>query len=169
MKLEKWGLIAEIVGAFAIVVTLVMLIFEIRGNTEELRAAALTNLADRNQALMLTVLTSPQLVEAGSREIQGEELNAAQRLLLDQYFAATLKAHEESFIAYRAGRLEEEVWQTRANLLVGMLSNERQLRRWVGRRDSGWYVQDFVDWLDRALEESGGEEYTRWLEEIGRN
>ena len=38
MKLEKWALIAEIVGGVAIVVTLIALIVELRGNTGAIRA-----------------------------------------------------------------------------------------------------------------------------------
>jgi hypothetical protein len=40
MRLEKWALIAEVVGSVAIVVTLVVLILELRTNTELARVAA---------------------------------------------------------------------------------------------------------------------------------
>ena len=39
MKLEKWALIAEIVSSVAVVVTLVLLLFEVRENTDIARAA----------------------------------------------------------------------------------------------------------------------------------
>ena len=38
MKLEKWALIAEIVSSFAVVVTLILLVVELRDNTVALRA-----------------------------------------------------------------------------------------------------------------------------------
>jgi len=39
-KLQKWALIAEIVGGLAIVVSLVFLIIEVRGNSNLIRANA---------------------------------------------------------------------------------------------------------------------------------
>ncbi len=38
MKLEKWALIAEVVGGLAVVATLIVLIAEIRSNTEAISA-----------------------------------------------------------------------------------------------------------------------------------
>ena len=46
MKLEKWALIAEIVGSFAIVATLIVLIVESRGNTEAIRASTYQAVVD---------------------------------------------------------------------------------------------------------------------------
>ena len=153
-KLSDLASIAEIIASVAVVVTLVVLISEVRGNTDEIRAAALTNLADRNQALMLTVLSSPHLADVYSQQVQGEELSIADELLLSQYFAATVKAAEESFIAYRDGRLDEEIWRTRAKLVLDMVASVHSRDLWEDRRDTGWYVQDFVDWFDAELAEA---------------
>jgi len=38
LKLEKWALMAEVVGSCAVVLTLIILIVEIRGNSDEMRA-----------------------------------------------------------------------------------------------------------------------------------
>lgn len=42
MKLEKWASIAEIACGFAIIVTLIILIVEVRGNTDAIRAQTLS-------------------------------------------------------------------------------------------------------------------------------
>ncbi len=150
-KLSSWASIAEIVSSVAVIVTLVVLILEIRGNTQEIRAAAITNLSGRTQSLITGAMANPALVEANVREAQGEELSPSDEYLLNQALALRMKYTEESFLAYRAGRLNEDLWLTRANLLLDYLENENNRRRWAARQGRGWYVQSFVDWLNSEI------------------
>jgi hypothetical protein len=151
LKLEKWALIAEIIGGFAIVVTLIFLIVEIRGNSAAIRAATATSISDRTQALILSSLANPALMEASLRDANGDELSALDEMLLSQSHAARLKLAEESFIAFRGENLDPDVWLTRAEFALDTLASERERSRWAVRRESGWYVQDFVDYIDAEL------------------
>jgi len=38
VKVEKWAVIADVVGALAVVMTLIVLIVEVRGNTDAIRS-----------------------------------------------------------------------------------------------------------------------------------
>jgi hypothetical protein len=151
LKLEKWALIAEIVGAFAIVVTLIFLIVEIRGNSSAIRAATATSIADRTQTLILSSLANRTLMEARLRDANGDELSALDEIFLNQSHGASMKLAEESFIAFRDGNLDPDVWLTRAEIVLDNLASERERGRWAVRRESGWYVQDFVDYIDGEL------------------
>ena len=157
MKLEKWALIAEIAGGLAIVVTLVILIIEIRGNSDAIRAATAAGISERTQTLILAQMSNPAFLEAASREAQGEELSELDESLLNQAQGVRMKLAEESFSAFRAGHLDEEVWQTRAETVLDSLARESERRRWAVRRASGWYVQGFVDFIDSGLSEREGE------------
>ena len=151
MKLEKWALIAEIIGGIAIVVTLMVLIVEIRGNSAAIRAATATSISDRTQTLILSSIANPSLMEARLRDANGDELSALDQMLLNQQHGASMKLAEESFIAFRDGNLDTDVWLTRAEIVLDNLASERERRRWAGRRESGWYIQDFVDYIDAEL------------------
>ncbi len=157
MKLEKWALIAEIIGSFAIVVTLIILIFEIRGNTGEIRAATQANIAARTQAIPLALMTNPQWADVFDRRIAGEELSSAEETQYFAYSVAVLKLAEEAFLVYRDGRLDEEIWQTRANFALNFFSFEQDREVWEINRGSGNYVPGFVEWFDAALVERYGE------------
>ncbi len=157
MKLEKCALIAEIVGSFAIVVTLIILILEIRGNTGEIRAATQANLAARTQVLPLSLMTNPQWADVFYRRNTGEELSPAEETQFFSYFVAVLKLAEEAFLVYRDGRLDEEIWQTRANFALNTFSREQDREVWETNRGSGNYVPEFVEWFDAALVERYGE------------
>lgn len=71
MKLEKWALIADVIGSVAIVVTLVILITEVRTNTELSRVAAydaVTRDFDDSRTLSLA---DPELLELFHQFTQG--------------------------------------------------------------------------------------------------
>ncbi len=151
MRLEKWALIAEIISGIAIVVTLIFLIVEIRGNSAAIRAATTTSISDRTQTLILSSMANPALMEASLRDADGDELSALDEALLSQSHAASMKLAEESFIAFRDGNLDPDVWLTRAEIVLDNLASEQERGRWAVRRESGWYVQDFVDYIDAEL------------------
>jgi len=157
MKLEKWALVAEVIGGMAIVVTLVFLIIEIRGNSAAIRAATATSISDRTQTALLSIMSNPALMEASLRQAHGEELSALDEALLSQRHAANMKLAEESFIAFRDGNLDPEIWLTRAEVVLDNLASEQERTRWAVRRESGWYVQDFVEYIDAELAERYGQ------------
>ncbi len=59
-KLSDWASIAEIVSGVAIVVTLIVLILQVQGNTDELRAASQTTISGRIQAVVLATIENPR-------------------------------------------------------------------------------------------------------------
>ncbi len=91
------------------------------------------------------------MMEAMLRESRGEDLSPLDELLLSRSHAVNLKLAEEAFIAFRQGNLEEEVWQTRLEFVLDRLASEHERARWATRRESGWYVQGFVDYIDAEL------------------
>ena len=157
MKLEKWALIAEIVGGVAIVGTLIFLIVEIRGNSAAIRASTATSISERSHTQIMSHLAIPALMEARLREFAGDQLSAMDEMMLDQSFAAGMKLAEESFIAFRDGNVDAEVWLTRAEIVLDNLASEAARDRWARRRLSGWYVQGFVDYIDSEIASRYGE------------
>ena len=61
MNLQKAALVAEIVGSIAVVITLVVLIFEVRGNTDAILAGNRQSVAARTGDFALTVAGNPEL------------------------------------------------------------------------------------------------------------
>lgn len=157
MKLERWALIAEIIGGIAIVVTLVFLIIEIRGNSAAIRAATATSISDRTHTQIMSSISNLALMEAAIRDADGAQLSALDEILLSQRHGANMKLAEESFIEFRAGNLDPEVWLTRAEQVLDNMASERERDRWSARRESGWYIQDFVLYIDAELAERYGQ------------
>ena len=151
MKLEKFALVGEIVGSVAIVVTLIILIVEIRGNTGEMRAATLANLAARTQAMPLAAVTNSQWAGVLARQQAGEELTPSEQVQYFLYLIAVLKLAEEAFIAYEGERLDERIWLTRAAFALNNFDSVSNREHWASIRTRGTFVPSFVNWFDVAL------------------
>jgi len=156
LKLERTALIAEIIGSAAIVITLIVLIFQIRGNTEEMRAATLADLAARTQEIPLAAVMNPQWAGLLARMQAGEELTSSEQMQHFLYLVVVLKLAEEAYIAYDDGRLDDETWLTRAALALNTFDSENNRERWAYIRTLETFVPRFVSWFDAALSDRYG-------------
>ena len=91
MKLEKWALIAEIVGSVAVVTTLIFLIIEIRGNSAAVRAESLTSISERTSMLSMDAIANLLYVGAVSRELRGEDLSTEDEFVLANGLGARIR------------------------------------------------------------------------------
>ncbi len=75
MKLEKWALIAEIIGGVAIVLSLLFVGLEIRGNTQVARAEAYESNIDSINEWRLELIRDPRLVATAGEfyEVFGDD------------------------------------------------------------------------------------------------
>ncbi len=158
MNTTKMVAMSEIISSAAIVITLIILIFEVRSNTEETRAATLTNIAGRTQQFTIAHMTNPQVEQVWNQMSSGGDLDDADSGLVGSLIIAALKVAEESYIAYKDGRLDEEIWDTRATLALAALSSGRAREIWMNEmRNRGTFIKEFAEWLDTALLEKYGE------------
>ena len=64
MKLERWAMVGEIIASIAIVVTLAILIVELRGNTNAIQVATIDNVTGGWIGLNESVVSDPQVARA---------------------------------------------------------------------------------------------------------
>jgi len=115
LNLEKWALVAEVVGALAIVVTLALLLLEVRENSDLSRVAAYQDVTRDFDEWRSLVLTDPELLDLFSmlrEEGEWPDVSADPRadakllLLLANQFSGA----ERAYIAYRGGIVGEQEW-----------------------------------------------------------
>jgi len=113
VKLEKLALISEIVGGVAIVVSLVILIVEIRGNTDAVYAQ--TSVAQRtleNARRSRLIENTGGFVDLRARVRDGEALTAAESFRWEMFLRDQLDNFEWQFLEAEAGRLPVELLNT---------------------------------------------------------
>jgi len=97
MKLEKWALIAEVVGAFAIVFTLALLLLELRENNHLLERQAGVERAERvSRPFIESDLLSP--IMAKIKEVDSDYIGGATRAFMDRYSLSYVEA--DRFVRY---------------------------------------------------------------------
>ncbi len=154
--LSDWASIAEIIGAAAVVASLLYVGYEIQRNTKVALATNRQAIASRAQELALYsaetniygLLFDPNSIDA--------ELTESERNSVIAYVGALLRTTEEAYLLYRDGMLDEEYWGTRAGVLLAALRSSTARQVYIDTRDAGFYTRDFVSWADGALMEKYG-------------
>ena len=110
MKVESYALTAEIIGAVAIVVTLVILIVELRGNTDAVRAQTINAAYQAEWQRRDTVVSNDGgIAEIIVKSMSGEELTRVERFRLARYYTNLLDTFEYQFGEMQAGRLPADL------------------------------------------------------------
>jgi len=157
MKLEKYALIAEVVSAIAIVITLIFVIVEIRANTHATLAANRQSLAGRTEQFLATQSTSPEIAALVVKVRKGEELSAEERYQYGSFLGHALRLAEEGYLQYLDDSLSSEYWQTRARNTIDSRMNSRLSRElYYEWSELGWFTPQFTEWLDGELESKYG-------------
>jgi hypothetical protein len=155
MNTSKIADLSEILSSIAVVVTLVVLILEVRSNTDEVRASTMATIAGRTQQFNIAHMTHPEVELVWGKMTQEGDLSAAEIETVTSLVIGALKIAEESYIAYINGRLDEEVWLTRARLALAAMRHEQSREIWSSfLRYHNSFVPVFVEWLDAALIEN---------------
>ena len=154
LRLSDWANIAEVVGALAVVLSLIYVGIQVRDNTEAVRASNRQQLVDRAHSATNNAATSPELAAAIAKLSRGEMLTPAEHVQYSFFVRAMLYDVQEAYLLYREGRLDERYWKTRSALFSAYM--EQSLAQEVYSRDKGQGVlhQDFVTWADSVLQEN---------------
>jgi len=146
LKLSDWASIAEIIGAIAVVVSLLYLAAQINGQTQEARAAAMHEFMvgwRESTAAFTDRELSETFVKASSNF---ESLTKSDRLILFGGLHGLIRLFEEAFLQYKQKRLDPGLWDAINRQYSSLLSDPVYKRYWEMRGD--WYHQEFRQYVD---------------------
>ena len=154
MKLEKWALLAEIVSGVAIVVTLIVLIFETNANTGATLAANRQSIASRAEAILFRQ-TDPALARVIAKVVQGSDLDEVESIIYFGFLHGRMRNVEEAYLQYLEGNLSRQYWETRLNAALANL--QTQYSREVFYEAITAYTQEFREEITQAITQEYGE------------
>jgi hypothetical protein len=113
LKLSDWADISQIVSGFAVVVTLVFLIFEIRDNTSVTRAAVWERSADRLIELRYHTLDNPEVARLFQAWLDGDDegFTRTDSIRQVQLVGNIFQALEQAYFAKQYGLLGPAEWR----------------------------------------------------------
>lgn len=133
MKLEKYALLAEILASVAVVVTLVVLLIEVRGNTAAIRAATLlevNKIARDHLVLMWSDANASRIDQIGSQDLS--QLTADERQRYYWNVRSFWLGMQTVYRQYDLGILPEEEWQVYHDVICLNISWPGTRELWTG-------------------------------------
>lgn len=145
--------IAELLGAIAVVVSLVYVAAQVKANTRQARLDGARDLAVRVSEISIAVASSR---EAGQLLLRGggdyDNLDAVDQVRFRALMNALFRGLEQQFHLRREGALDEEEWAAVENLILDFASLPG-VQRYFAERGQ-WYTPGFLEvvWRSTPLE-----------------
>ncbi|NKC00321.1 MAG: hypothetical protein GKR90_17795 [Pseudomonadales bacterium] len=146
MNWEAIGAIGEIVGALAVVISLVYLALQIRTQNREAKLSSIHEITTAHRDV-LSQLQNPNIsdiwVEATT---DFENLEPSKQVRFVSVAVNIYKVSEEAYYQAQSGRLESHIWQ-------GMVAQLSEFHSWPGAQQV-WrfrqsnFSQPFIDFVD---------------------
>jgi len=155
VKLEKWALIAEIVGGIAIVVSLIFVGYQVRQNTQVTQVAAYQQLISGISEFNTQTLANPGLravrikLNSGTRI---EELNPDEQQIINAFLYLAYRNGDMAYMQYRNGMIDEDRLISGLGILVNFLELPTVQRHWEQRKSG--FVVEYRAYIDELIEQA---------------
>ena len=156
MNWDALAAVGELIGAVAVLASLLYLANQVRQNTEVARSAARQGIAESAMSEVSSIIDNADLARLLFREISGETLEDHEDYRVQLFTFRSLRFYENCHYQYRNGMLEDEEWEAfRYNL--SLLFELRMYNHfWVGHeRQFTPVFRAFVEDLRSELDEAG--------------
>jgi len=150
MSWDALAAVAELLGAFGVIASLVYLGTQVRSGTEQSRQAAAQSVQGKLNSLLETLASNPPLADAYVRGSAGlTALSPSELMQVSAMYLAVLRSYEELWHYRVAGAVDEWAWTSVRSLLESM-SGAQGFRDWWTARGS-WFSADFQEHVNSTL------------------
>jgi hypothetical protein len=151
---EAISAIGQIVGAIALVISLIYVASEVRRNTRATHLSAMRSMHDAFNRWVQQIAEHPDLRELYYRGIDDfDSLEGADLVGFSSLMHGAFRNNEEIYHLHAKGHLEEDVWR-------GWEAVMRDINAYPGvqawwRSRSHWFSEKFVKFVDQAQQTAG--------------
>jgi len=150
MNIQDLGALAEVVGAIAVVISLVYVGIQIRKNTYESRISRAQYLMDANSDLNALVAGSVDLSRVARIGIQDfQALNEDEQFQFSMLFFSVMNKYDFAYHQVLDGELEKKYWQKMSFELPLYVSLPGMNEWW--QRDKTRFSPEFIDHVERGV------------------
>jgi len=153
LKLKKWALVAEILSAIAVVLSLIFVGLEIRQNSQT-QVQAATQAALRDFAAASRSYSADSKISCiylrGSQDF--ESLNDLEKFRFSSHALHNFRAIQEMYSLMQDGAVDLDSWLSIDAIARGTLSRPG-VQQWVSLRRQ-WFTEEFQVYLDEVISNS---------------
>ena len=151
-ELAQYGLVAEIVAAIAVVVSLLFLAFQVREQSSQLaRQVGQDRLATFSEVRRAVFSDSYPGEILDKAVTTPDQLSVGERFVLDNLFSEIIFAAYYYHSDISAGRINSGAWPLTMDWVNKALSNQYGMSWWSAHKNN--FAPDFAQEIDRALNE----------------
>ena len=150
-KLSQLANIAEVVGALAVVISLLYVGLQVRDSARAVRSAAVNDANTSVQAWYLSLSNNRQVTENWlDGLLSPEALDTDDEYQFTMTLHSAFLAFQNSFLLAREGSLDEEIMGSITAALLPTRELPGMRRYW--RQRQGYFYPDFVDYVNGLLD-----------------
>ena len=142
MSLQDLGAIGEVVGAVAVVVSLIYVAHQIRENSRHVRASMYYATNDAFYRWFAVLAGHPDLSELWLRAARGETLEPDEQMRLGSVAAMLFLAYENNYEQLKLGAIERDTLSLARSDITRLLS-QPALQLWWQRRAPSTLTPEF--------------------------
>jgi hypothetical protein len=166
--MEEWAAVAEIVGAIAVVVTLVYLSIQVRhskksldANTTAIRGQVISDVTKNMQDHMMMVVQGRDVASVVQKMATEDELEPDDALLLDMLLTAMFVARQNEYFQWKQGMLDESVFRSLHHIIFTILGTPSGIH-WWRHEGSKLVAPEFVEFVDQLVAENLTSPLSSW-------
>ena len=148
---EAIGAIGEIVGAIAVVITLLYLASQTRQNTKATHAQATASIASEMEQNLLAMANDGFLADAYQKALKNEHLTEQESIRLGFWWASYVRAAHSHLIQDGLGALTENNETAVLNILRSFVVIPFLRQRLTWLVETKQYPEDFCIWLNHNV------------------
>ena len=150
MNLQTWVSLAEIISAFAVILTLIAVIVSLRQNTRSQKALAVESLAAAITAINLPGMESPALGSALAKVMADwKSASREERMIAHFFLFSFFKLLENAWYQKNAGTLDQAQWVGWEMMLRKYYHSDGVQQSWWPARKNG-YSPEFQKFLSET-------------------
>jgi hypothetical protein len=155
LSLERFALIAEIVGGFAVIVSVIYLSFQVNQNTSAMRSLTHLQMFDTTTSVNQSISNDPQLASLLVKAANDvSSLSESERIQLTYLYTNYFNMWLVGFENYHSGFLDKKAWTVWDSGMTTLITDQ------IGSRftwDSigHWYAKDFRDHVENVIKIAG--------------
>ena len=158
MNLQKWALIAEILGGVAVIASLGFVGYQLQQsneqtalNTRALELAAYQQLIERISDFNLITIQSPELRVAREKIRSGAEFSSDEAGVLNAFLYLAYRNGDLAFLQYEQGIIDEQQLRSGLGLLINFLELPLIQKHWEGAQQG--FVDSYRDYINQRIVE----------------
>jgi uncharacterized protein YceK len=144
MTLQQYAYLAEIVGLFLIIASLVYVGRQLHQNTEMVRAESRNSIQQNHQQEILTLATFPEIWRGFTLEEMPD-----QEIRVNMWLTSSIRSREYEWIQYQNGALDRKSWEAFSKAIPLVLSSAKAKSWWNATKPI--YDLEFSKVVDELL------------------